>query len=259
MNNSGVKVAVIAYQFSVVVKSMEKGLRDMNFEVTLMDDSADKIRAALKELDVFILYLPDSILDSSDRIRKLLLISDCFKDNERNLILIGAANKRLDIEKTVPGLKEAPWLDRPVDMHKLIKEIEIEAENARDTRSKKKILLIDDDPFFARMVSEWMKDDFETEMVTGGMQGISYIANNKVDLILLDYEMPVVDGPKILEMLRELPETSSIPVIFLTGVGTKESIARVMALRPQGYILKTATREELIASIKGFFEKQRYR
>lgn len=73
----------------------------------------------------------------------------------------------------------------------------------------------------------------------------------QVDLILLDYEMPVVDGPQVLQMLRQEPATSNIPVIFLTGNGTKEAVARVMELKPDGYILKSTTRENLMKYLYG--------
>ena len=59
------------------------------------------------------------------------------------------------------------------------------------------------------------------------------------------------DGPQVLQMLREVPETAAIPVIFLTGVGTKEAVQRVMALKPDGYVLKTTTRDDLLKYLKG--------
>ncbi|MCR4690137.1 MAG: nicotinamide mononucleotide transporter [Lachnospiraceae bacterium] len=53
-----------------------------------------------------------------------------------------------------------------------------------------------------------------------------------------------------LQMLREEEETADIPVIFLTGVGTKEAVQRVMALKPDGYVLKSTTRDELLSYLK---------
>ena len=87
------------------------------------------------------------------------------------------------------------------------------------------------------------------------MQAISFLLKVKegeeVDLILLDYEMPVVDGPQVLQMLRQEEATSKIPVVFLTGNGTKEAVARVMQLKPDGYILKTTRRAELLEYLDG--------
>ena len=75
-----------------------------------------------------------------------------------------------------------------------------------------------------------------------------------MDLILLDHEMPVTSGPQVLEMLRSDPDTSRIPVIFLTGKGDKESVMQVVALKPEGYFLKTIEKEELLNNLRSFFK-----
>lgn len=253
------QVGLITYQFSVVVKSIEKGLNDQKFNVMLLKDDIEEITAVIDGIDVFILYLPDALVDDLDRVKKLFLICDTLKDKRRIPILIGADNNRDSFIKTVPALRDFTWIDRPVDMYRLTREINKEEKRMANLYAQKRILIIDDDPFYAKMVCEWLKEHYLMDMVADGMQGISYLANNKVDLILLDYEMPVVDGPKILEMLRMHSDTSSIPVIFLTGIGTKESIARVMGLKPQGYILKSATREDLLKTLDSFFEEQIYK
>lgn len=85
-----------------------------------------------------------------------------------------------------------------------------------------------------------------------------YIADNTPDLILLDYEMPVTSGPQVLEMIRSESRGDSIPVIFLTGKGERESVLKVLALKPDGYLLKSMERSKLLAAIDEFFEKQKY-
>ena len=94
---------------------------------------------------------------------------------------------------------------------------------------------------------------YRVDIVTAGMQAITFLVkvpeDEKVDLILLDYEMPVVDGPQVLQMLRQEEATAHIPVIFLTGIGTKEAVSRVMSLRPDGYILKSTTKAEILETL----------
>ena len=90
-------------------------------------------------------------------------------------------------------------------------------------------------------------------MVNSGLQALKWLGKNKVDLILLDHEMPVTTGPQVLEMLRSDPETKDIPVIFLTGKGDKESVMKVVALKPEGYFLKTIQKDELIENLQDFF------
>ena len=90
-------------------------------------------------------------------------------------------------------------------------------------------------------------------MVSSGMQAIKWLGKNKADLILLDHEMPVTSGPQVLEMLRADSETSSIPVIFLTGKGDKESVMAVVALKPEGYFLKGIQKAELLQKLQEYF------
>ena len=85
------------------------------------------------------------------------------------------------------------------------------------------------------------------------MQAITYIANHKPDLILLDYDMPITPGPQVMEMIRSEFNSSEIPIIFLTGKSDRESIMRVMKLKPQGYLLKTMSRDDIMAAIDNFF------
>ena len=93
-------------------------------------------------------------------------------------------------------------------------------------------------------------------MANSGMQAITFLGKTPVDLILLDFEMPVVDGPKVLEMLKSDSATNTIPVIFLTGKNDKESVSRVVALKPAGYLLKTISKEDLLQEMEKFFAKQ---
>ena len=103
------------------------------------------------------------------------------------------------------------------------------------------------------LVREWLKGTYKVSMVNSGLQAIKWLGKNKVDLILLDHEMPVTSGPQVLEMLRSDPETSSIPVMFLTGKGDKDSVMAVVALKPEGYFLKSIQKDELLEKLQEYF------
>ena len=75
--------------------------------------------------------------------------------------------------------------------------------------------------------------------------------------MLLDYEMPIANGPQVLEMLRADTETGQIPVMFLTGHGDKDSVLSVVGLSPADYLLKTIDKPSLLAKLDEFFKKQR--
>ena len=89
------------------------------------------------------------------------------------------------------------------------------------------------------------------------MAAITFLAKNEIDLILLDYEMPITTGPQVLEMLRSEENTAKIPVMFLTNKGDKESVMNVLGLKPEKYLLKTMSKSELLGQIDEFFEKEK--
>ena len=121
---------------------------------------------------------------------------------------------------------------------------------------KKSILIVDDDPNYMSLIRSWLNEHYKVSMATSGLRAIKWLGSNKVDLILLDYEMPITDGPQVLEMLRDDEEMRNIPVIFLTGRDDKQSVMSVMELKPQGYFIKSIKRDELLMKLKTFFINQ---
>ena len=73
------------------------------------------------------------------------------------------------------------------------------------------------------------------------------------DLILLDYEMPEFDGYQVMDMIRKNPLTALVPIIFLTGKNEKESVLRIIKRKPDGYLLKSMKKEELMDALERFF------
>ena len=124
---------------------------------------------------------------------------------------------------------------------------------------RKSILIVDDDAQYLSLVREWLKDKYKVYMANSGLQALKLLGLNKVDLILLDYEMPVTSGPQVLEMLRSDPETASIPVMFLTGKNDKQSVMSVLELKPEGYFLKNIGKEELLEQLQDYFTLHRKR
>lgn len=120
---------------------------------------------------------------------------------------------------------------------------------------KKEIMIVDDSDFVRRKITSLLAKDYEVTEAGSSMSAIRKIAVKAPDLILLDYEMPVCDGRQTLEMIRSEKETADIPVIFLTGRGDRESVRKVMSLKPEGYLLKTMPDEDIKKYIGDFFAK----
>ncbi|MCM1160879.1 MAG: response regulator [Roseburia sp.] len=129
-------------------------------------------------------------------------------------------------------------------------------ENAEWKHQKKKILVVDDSDFVRSKIVSLFKNDYEVTEVNSSISAIQSITVNRPDLVLLDYEMPVCDGRQTLEMIRSEKVIANIPVIFLTGRGDRESVKKVMALKPEGYLLKTMPEEQIKKIVDDFFARQ---
>lgn len=235
-------IVIVMFKYSVIVKGIERKLSDCGYNVTILAEEYDMIQKLDLITALFIVYLPKGVADNRGDIGQLMHICDRIQATGRNMILIGEKDDAPRLMEQCPHLLAYAWVNRPVRMD----ELEVIAEKAIKDSGKKKILIVDDDPAYAKMAQEWLRNDYQAYSVTGGMNAISFLLKSPVDIILLDYEMPVVDGPQVFQMLRQEPATRHIPVVFLTGVDTREGVERVMALKPDGYILKSATKEKLL-------------
>ena len=101
-----------------------------------------------------------------------------------------------------------------------------------------------------------LEEHYDLTEAASSVSAIKKIAKDRPNLVLLDYEMPVCDGRQALEMIRSDEDIADIPVMFLTGRGDKESVKKVMALKPEGYLLKTMPDEAIKKSIDDFFVKR---
>ena len=125
-----------------------------------------------------------------------------------------------------------------------------ESANESDPNKRKHILIVDDDPVMLKLIREQIHDTYDTGAAINGSVALKFLESKTTDLILLDYEMPVMSGPEVLEKLRSNPETEHLPVVFLTGVTDKEKINQVLSYKPQGYLLKPIEKTRLINTIK---------
>ena len=122
---------------------------------------------------------------------------------------------------------------------------------------QKNILVVDDSEFMRAKLVKLLSEKYKVSEADSSIAAIQSITVNKPDLIMLDYEMPVCDGRQALEMIRSQKNTADIPVVFLTGKGDRESVRRVMSLKPEGYLLKTMPDEEILKYIDNLFAKKK--
>lgn len=115
--------------------------------------------------------------------------------------------------------------------------------------TKGHILIVDDDKNMLKMLRMFLADDYTVTMVDSGKLALEAVIKKTPDLILLDYMMPLFDGPHVLEIIRKREESKNVPVLFLTSVTEREKILECLSLNPQGYLVKPVSREELLQRV----------
>jgi two-component system cell cycle response regulator len=121
-----------------------------------------------------------------------------------------------------------------------------------------KILSVDDSRTMRMMVKRAFRD-FECELfeAADGMEGLAAALANKPDLIVLDYNMPVMDGVTMLRNMRENAELKRTPVIMLTAEDSAEIISTVARLGVRDYIIKPFEDENLLSKVTRIINLQR--
>ena len=147
----------------------------------------------------------------------------------------------------------------PIEHQNAMDEVEkyLMKREKQEESSKPKILVVDDSLTIREAMKHLLKEDYEVALAESGVAAIRTITLNQPDLILLDYEMPVVDGKQTLEMLRSEKVFADIPVIFLTGRRDTQTMIQVMPLKPAGYLLKNSKPADIKKEIDHFFEKRK--
>lgn len=130
------------------------------------------------------------------------------------------------------------------------KEIEENRDNQKTEQIKKSIMVVDDSSLMLRNIKAMLEPEYKVFVSKSGKQALKFIPEKKPDLILLDYEMPQMDGRETFQKIRELEEGKEIPIVFLTGVADREHIYAVLQLEPAGYILKPPPLEKLMGVIE---------
>ena len=111
-----------------------------------------------------------------------------------------------------------------------------------------RILAVDDDPRMLRFVRDALAAAGYAPLVTGETQELAHIVRTeKPRLVLLDLMLPGDDG---IELMKKIPEISDLPVIFISGYGRDETVARALEAGAADYLVKPFSPTELVARVR---------
>ena len=115
----------------------------------------------------------------------------------------------------------------------------------------KRILVVDDDMVCLKTIQRYLEEEhYEVIGALSGMQAVHIVTEIKIDLLLLDIEMPGVNGFATLELIRKSPEGKQLPVIFFTGRTDMDTVKRCATMGTAGYITKPVERHVLLERVR---------
>lgn len=157
-------------------------------------------------------------------------------------------------EINASDIKGAEGIAKPFNAGEVKAKLSAVSENKGEVQGT--ILLVDDDAVMVRTLRDGLSSSYKVLPANSGANALKILSRAKPDLILLDYEMPEMNGPQVLEALRGNPETAKIPVMFLTAKSDEESLMEIEKLKPQGHMVKTLPLREIKEMIQGFFNSK---
>ena len=115
---------------------------------------------------------------------------------------------------------------------------------------KSRILIVDDEAENLSFISEILSELYEIDAVLSGSEALQLLSTNEPDLILLDVNMPVMDGITLIKELRTLPSYKFTPLLMLTTESGLDKKTEGKAAGATGWIVKPFNPDQLLAVLK---------
>ncbi|MCR4655241.1 MAG: response regulator [Lachnospiraceae bacterium] len=244
------KVIVVEGTHGFVNTAIELKLKNAGFEVIILPDDVDIIDDHRYDADI-VLYFPEGTSAKIDSVMRYLTALS--REEHKTLCLVGEDAFIHRAKKSEGGECVYAEYSRPVNINSLVEDMEKLSEAIDEYHREKSILVIDDDNDFLTIMKSWLKSSYLVEGVRSGNEAFHYLEMKHPDLILLDYEMPGLDGYEVMDKIHKNPHTYRIPIIFLTGKNDRESVIRILKHKSDGYLLKSMPKEELLDNLERFF------
>ena len=109
--------------------------------------------------------------------------------------------------------------------------------------TRTKVLLVEDSPSIQTIYRNMLTlENFQVLTANNGMEAIRVLSQEKPDIILLDLLMPIMDGYKVLQVVKTDPKLSRVPVLVFSAKGQPEEVEKALSLGAAGYVVKATTK-----------------
>lgn len=254
------RVLLIGSQKSFMMSAIARGLENARYQVIKCELSKSDIEAVENKPELYVLYLGEIDPSSPEKngIEPLKYLDEAIDRERFYLYEVGNTDELEYAARFLSKIKVTETFLRPLDVNQLTEQLDMVVQsNAYGDEKKKKVLIVDDDGTVLRMIKTWLSVKYRVYMASSGKMALTFLQTNDVDLVLLDYMMPQMDGPQVLLEIRKDDRLKELPVMFLTSKSDKESVVSVAALKPAKYLLKTMPKAKLLKSIDVFFDEKK--
>jgi len=251
---------------SFLIKALMKNLSDAAYEVAFCPPEGAYVNARMiqdEPPEILILYLER--LEDGDNAFFQWINDFITGDGKKcRLYFIGNAGEINMAYEYIQREHVKYAFERPVDMPEFLKILEKDggdysfSDGVKEydlDEFKKTILVVDDEQVQLHAMDRWLNKTYNVLTEKSGTNAIALLSHYKVDMILLDYEMPVLSGLDVFQLLKSDPSTANIPVVFLTANDDSEIVKQVIYARPAGYLLKNTPPGILVQKIADIFKK----
>lgn len=123
---------------------------------------------------------------------------------------------------------------------------------------KSNILVVDDEPVARQSLSDILRlEGYNVAAAANGEQAVEHVRNHSVDLIVLDLKMPGMNGLDVVQVVNQISMDTEI--ILLTAFGSMESAVEALRQRVHDYLLKPASPNQILESVKRGLERREAR
>ena len=118
-----------------------------------------------------------------------------------------------------------------------------------------RILTVDDSATMRRIISKILRSAGYDDIVEAGDGAKAMVRMRGVDLVLLDWNMPVMDGISFVHELRRSPQFNHVPIIMVTTEGADKEVMKALKAGVNDYIIKPFTPDVMLKKIEGVISK----
>jgi two-component system chemotaxis response regulator CheY len=122
---------------------------------------------------------------------------------------------------------------------------------------RQRILIVEDSPTMRQLLTFALRRLKNVDIVEAqdGMDGLRKVSSDHFDLALIDINMPVMDGLKLISLIRSEESLSGIPIVVVTTEGAKEDRERALSLGANEYLTKPIQANRVLSVAKGLLKR----